>query len=160
MHLPLKRRKPHRFERFNLVLAILLAGWVPSVLALVVSYTILRNTLESRILRDRQTFVQLIGHLVGDDLSRTGGIIEYYQTLPDTAKLLTTPNGQAAVQQWLASAFYSHPRIDSMFMTGPDGRLIASVPAEPDMAGKDYQSQIWRPGAMAASGAYVSPVHP
>src|SRR6185295_5886435 len=112
MHLPLtgKRKGGTRFERFNLVLAILLAGWVPSVLALVFSYTILRSTLESKILRDRQTFVQLIGHLVGDDLSRTGGIIEYYQTLPDVAKLLTTPNGQAAAQQWLSSAFYSHPR--------------------------------------------------
>ena len=149
MQLPLKQKKPRRFERFNLVLAILLAGWVPSVLALVVSYTILRNTLESKILRDRQTFVQLIGHLVGDDLSRTGGIIEYYQTLPDTAKLLTTANGQVAAQQWLATAFYSHPRIDSMFMTGPDGRLIASVPAEPEMVGKDYQSQIWLPSATA-----------
>src|SRR5207253_2344885 len=107
---------------------------------LVVSYTILRNTLESKILRDRQTFVQLIGHLVGNDLSRTGGIIEYYQTLPDTAKILTTPNAQTAAQQWLATVFYSQPRVDSMFITGADGRLIASVPAEPDMAGKDYQS--------------------
>src|SRR4051795_2330291 len=116
MHLPFKKRTAAntRFDRFNLVLAILLAGWVPSVLVLVVSYTILRNTLESKILRDRQTFVQLIGHLVGDDLSRTGGVIEYYQALPDPAKLLSTPNPQAA-EQWLATAFYSHPRIDSMF---------------------------------------------
>src|SRR3954453_23259141 len=107
MHLPVKQKKAarSRFDRFNLVLAILLAGWVPSVLTLVVSYTILRNTLESKILRDRQTFVQLIGHLVGDDLSRTGGIIEYYHTLPDTVKLLTTPNAQAAAQQWLSTAF-------------------------------------------------------
>src|ERR1700740_1129494 len=104
MHLPLKQKKTprNRFEQFNLVLAILLAGWVPSVLALVFSYTILRSTLESKILRDRQTFVQLIGHLVGDDLSRPGGVIEYYQTLPDVAKLLPTPNGQAAAQQWLS----------------------------------------------------------
>src|SRR2546423_12755116 len=117
MHLPLKRRKPHRFERFNLVLAILLAGWVPSVLALVVSYTILSNTLESKILRDRQTFVQLIGHLIGDDLSRTSGIIEYYQTSPEVSKVLAAPTAQVAAQQWLESAFYSHPRIDGMFVT-------------------------------------------
>jgi len=159
MHLPLKQKK-NRFEQFNLVLAILLAGWVPSVLALVVSYTILRNTLESKILRDRQTFVQLIGHMVGDDLNRTAGIIEYYQTLPDTVKLVTTQNPQSAVNQWLSTAFYSHPRIDSMFMTDTEGRLIASLPAEPDMVGKDYQSQFWREGAGAATGAYVSPVHP
>ena len=66
-------RKPEgsrRFERFNIVFPILLAGWVPSILTLVVSYTILSKTLESKILRDRQTFVQLIGHMVGDDLSR------------------------------------------------------------------------------------------
>ncbi len=72
-----------RFERFNIVLAILLAGWVPSILMLVISYTILTNTLESKILRDRQTFVKLIAHLVGDDFTRTSGIIEY---LPDPAR--------------------------------------------------------------------------
>jgi len=84
----LKKQKRDRFQRFNIVFPILLAGWVPSILTLVVSYTILTNTLESKILRDRQTFIQLIAHLVGDDLSRTRGIIEYYQTLPDVAKLL------------------------------------------------------------------------
>src|SRR3954471_4262172 len=122
MHLPVKQKKAarSRFDRFNLVLAILLAGWVPSILALVVSYTILRNTLESKILRDRQTFVQLIGHMVGDDLSRTSGIIEYYQTLPEAARLLTTNTNPVATQQWLSSAFYSHPRIDGMFLTTPD----------------------------------------
>src|SRR6202022_4744234 len=87
----LKKSPRHRFERFNIVLAILLAGWVPSILTLVVSYTILSRTLESKILRDRQTFVQLIGHLIGDDLSRTGGIIDYYQNLPEVAKILTSP---------------------------------------------------------------------
>src|SRR4028119_1513451 len=75
-------RDGDRFERFNIVVAILIAGWVPSILMLVVSYTILTHTLESKILRDRQTFVQLIGHLVGDDFSRTGGPLEYYQTPP------------------------------------------------------------------------------
>src|SRR5213080_1381230 len=109
MDLPdrLPTRERGRFERFSIVFPILLAGWVPSILALVVSYTILSNTLESKILRDRQTFVQLIGHLVGDDLSRTSGIIEYYQTLPETAKMLAAANQQAAAQQWLGSVFYS-----------------------------------------------------
>ena len=71
----LKRRNRDKFERFNIVIAILLAGWAPSILMLVVSYTSLTNTLESKILHDRQTFVQLIAHMVGDDLSRTGGVI-------------------------------------------------------------------------------------
>ncbi len=155
-----KRGERHRFERFNLVLAILLAGWVPSILTLVVSYTILRNTLESKILRDRQTFVQLIGHLVGDDLSRTGGVIEYYQTLPQVAEVLSQPNVEVAAQQWLATAFYSHPRIDGMFLTNVDGKLLASLPAEPALTGSDYGSQFWLQKARAATGAYVSPVHP
>jgi signal transduction histidine kinase/CheY-like chemotaxis protein len=157
---PFKKRERNRFERFNIVFPILLAGWVPSILTLVVSYTILRNTLESKILRDRQTFVQLIGHLVGDDLSRTSGIIQYYQTLPDVAKILTGPNVQMAAQQWLGSTFYSHPRIDGMFITDPDGRLIASLPADPAMAGKDYGSDLWREQARASNETYVSPVHP
>src|SRR6266704_5606335 len=155
-----KRQKRDRFQRFNIVFSILLAGWAPSILTLVVSYTILTNTLESKILRDRQTFIQLIAHLVGDDLSRTRGIIEYYQTLPDVAKLLTGPNAQFAAQLWLGSTFYSHPRIDGMFITGRDGRLIASIPYNPAMIGKDFDSNLWRPQAEKISGAFVSPVHP
>ena len=155
-----RNREGRRFERFNIVLPILLAGWIPSILTFVVSYTILSNTLESRILRDRQTFVRLIGHLVGDDLSRTGGVIDYYQSLPETARLLSSPGAPAATQQWLASAFYSHPRIDGMFMTAPDGRLIAAVPPDPSMAGQDYDSHFWRAGAAQTNQAYVSPVHP
>src|SRR5436309_11957852 len=112
-----QKRRRGRFERFNIVFPILLAGWVPSILTLVVSYTILSGTLESKILRDRQTFVQLIGHLIGDDLSRTGAIIEYYQTLPDIANMLTAPDPRAATQQWLSAVYYSHPRIDGMFVT-------------------------------------------
>src|SRR4029077_1405767 len=124
----LKKSPRNRFERFNIVFAILLAGWVPSILTLVVSYTILTRTLESKILRDRQSFVQLIGHLIGDDLSRTGGIIDYYQTSPETARILTSANAQYIAQQWLSTAFYSHPRIDGMFLAGVDGRLIAAIP--------------------------------
>src|SRR3954468_2730492 len=132
----IRRRDRSRFQRFNIVIAILLAGWVPPIVMLVVSYTILTSTLESKILRDRQTFVQLIGHLVGDDLSRTSGIIEYYQTLPDVAKILSGPNAQSSAQ-WLGSAFYSHPRIDGMFINSPDGRLLASLPSDPANIGKD-----------------------
>src|SRR3954454_17317516 len=155
-----KQGERKRFERFNIVFPILLAGWVPSILTLVVSYTILSKTLESKILRDRQSFVQLIGHLVGDDLSRTGGIIDYYQNSPDAAQLLSGPSNSPATQQWLSSAFYSHPRIDGMFLTSADGRLVASVPPDPAMLGKDYQSAFWSEPATKASQAYVSPVHP
>ena len=156
----LKKQERDRFERFNIVFPILLAGWVPSILTLVVSYTILTNTLESKILRDRQTFVQLIGHLVGDDLSRTAGIIEYYQTLPDVAKILSSLNPQSAAQQWLGVTFYAHPRIDGMFITSSEGRLIASIPYNTEMIGKDFGSELWRAPASATHEAYVSPVHP
>jgi len=161
MHLPGKlRTERYRFERFNIVFPILLAGWVPSILTLVVSYTILTNTLESKILRDRQTFVQLIGHLVGDDLSRTGGIIEYYQNLPEVAKILTSPSAPPAAQQWLSATFYSHPRIDGMFMADSSGRLIGAIPSTPTLIGKDFGSELWRGPASATREVYVSPVHP
>src|SRR5213596_1183858 len=123
----LKRRDRDRLARYNIVVAILLAGWFPSILMLVVSYTILTNTLETKILHDRQIFVQLIAHLVGDDLSRTSGVIEYYQTQPDVVKILSGPNPETASQRWLALTFYAHPRIDGMFLAAPDGRLIASL---------------------------------
>jgi signal transduction histidine kinase/CheY-like chemotaxis protein len=161
MQLPdiLRRRRRDRLERFNIGLLILLAGWVPSILALIVSYTILTRTLESKILRDRQTFVELIGHLIGDDLSRTSDVIEYYQTLPDIVRMPTAPNASAVAQQWLSSAFYSQPRVDGMFVTDAEGRLIASLPVIPDMAGKDFESQFWRERAEHLHDVFVSPVH-
>ena len=86
------KRRRDRFERFKIIFPILLAGWIPSILTLIVSYTILRDTLESRILRDRQTLIQLVGHLVGHDLNRSSAIINYYQTLPEVSRILSTAN--------------------------------------------------------------------
>ena len=154
------KQKANRFQRFKIVFPILLAGWIPSILTLIVSYTILRDTLESRILRDRQTFVQLVGHIVGDDLSRTHDIVDYYQTLPEVAKIFSAPNSQGLAQQWLNAGFYSHPRIDGMFVTAADGRLIASVPYDPALMGKDWDSGLWREQANASNEAFISPVHP
>ncbi|MEY2559809.1 MAG: hypothetical protein QOG51_224 [Verrucomicrobiota bacterium] len=156
----LKRRDRDRLQRYNIVIAILLAGWFPSILMLVVSYTVLTKTLESKILHDRQTFVQLVAHLVGDDLSRTGSVIEYYQAQPDVAKMLATPSPETAAKQWLTQTFYSHPRIDGMFLAGADGRLIASLPEIPADVAQEFSPALWREGAMGSPDVFVSPVHP
>ena len=153
------KQKANRFQRFKIVFPILLAGWIPSILTLIVSYTILTQTLETKILSDRQAFVQLIAHLIGDDLGGKSTIIEYYQTLPEVAKNLTNPNA-AAGQQWINQTFFSHPRVDGMFMTTPDARLIASVPYDPELIGKDFGSVYWREQATASNKAFVSAVHP
>ena len=153
------KRRRDRFERFKIIFPILLAGWIPSILTLIVSYTILRDTLESRILRDRQTLIQLVGHLVAHDLNRSRSVIEYYQTLPEMVNNLSAPNPQVA-QQWLNSAFYSHPQIDGMFITAANGDLIASIPTASEMIGKDFGSEYWREQAAAADAAFVSAIHP
>jgi signal transduction histidine kinase/ActR/RegA family two-component response regulator len=156
----LKKAGHNRLERFNIVVSILLAGWIPSILTLVVSYSILSRTLQSNILNDRQAFVQLIARLVGDDLSRTGEIIDYYQASPEVARILNSGNPQLATQQWLGTTFYAHPRIDGMFLTDREGRLIGSIPNDPLMVGKDVDSNFWRAAAGKIAGAFVSPVHP
>ncbi len=153
------KRRRDRFERFKIIFPILLAGWIPSILTLIVSYTILRDTLESRILRDRQTLIQLVGHLVGHDLSRSSSVIEYYQTLPEMVKNLSTPDPQLS-QQWLNSAFYSHPQIDGMFITTANGDLVASIPTATEMIGKDFGSKYWRDQAAATEATFVSAIHP
>jgi signal transduction histidine kinase len=154
------KRSRDRFEHSKIIIPILLAGWIPSVLTLIVSYTILRDTLESRILRDRQTLVQLLGHVVGTDLSRSSALINYYETLPEVARILSSPNPAPVAQQWLNSAFYSHPNIDGMFLAAPDGALLASIPTAPEMVGKDFGANHWREGAAASEQPVVSPVHP
>src|SRR5947208_8411399 len=143
------KRRRDRFERFKIIFPILLAGWIPSILTLIVSYTILRDTLESRILRDRQTLIQLVAHLVAHDLSRSTSVIEYYQTLPEMVKNLSAPNPERA-QQWLNTAFYSHPQIDGMFITAANGDLIASIPPASEMIGTHVDSEHWREQAAAA----------
>jgi len=154
------KRRGKRFDRFKIIFPILLAGWIPSILTLIVSYTILRDTLESRILRDRQTLIQLLGYVVGHDLSRSSAIINYYQTLPEVAKIFGGPNPVPAAQQWLNSAYYSHPNIDGMFLAGSDGALLASIPTAPEMVGKDLEASHWREQAAASDEPVVSPVHP
>src|SRR5213078_1627315 len=154
---PTTKRRRHHLDRFKIIFPILLAGWIPSILTLIVSYTILRDTLESRILRDRQTLVQLVSHLVGHDLSRSSAIINYYQTLPEVAKILTGPDSAPAGQQWLNSAFYSHPNIDGMFLAAPDGALIASIPNAPEMVGREFGARHWLEQATASDEHVVSP---
>jgi len=127
---------------------------------LVVSYTILTRTLESKILRDRQTFVQLIAHLVGDDLGRSGAIVDYYQRYPKVAQILTARYPDLAGKSWLQDTYYAHPRIDGMFVTNADGRLIASLPDDPWMILSNEVSKTWLEGARHAQSFYVSPVHP
>ena len=74
--------------------------------------------------------------------------------------MLSAPNPEVAAQQWLALTFYSHPRIDGMFLAAPDGQLIASLPAVPESISQDYSSVFWREGAAGSPDVYVSQVHP
>lgn len=154
-----KTKPRNTLERFDIILTVLVAGWVPSILMLLISYTSLKKTLESKILRDRQTFVQLIGHLVDDDLARTASVIGYYQTLPEMERTFTAPNPQVAAQQWIGEKLFSYPRIDGMFVTTPDGTLLGTLPAAPDLVGKTFHPDLWKAGADTRTGAYVSPVH-
>ncbi len=156
----LRRRPQGRFERLNIVIAILIAGWVPSILMLSVSYTILTRTLESKIQRDRQTFVQLIAHLVGDDLHRSGAIVSYYQSYPPVARIFTARYPDQAAKRWLQNTYFSHPQIDGMFITTADGRLIASIPDEPGMILNDRISRSWiEQASRKEQYYYISPIH-
>ena len=152
-------KKRRKLERFDIVFTVLLAGWVPSILMLLVSYTTLKKTLESKILRDRQTFVQLIGHLVDDDVANTASIVSYYQTLPDMERIFAAPIPQDAAQQWIAEKFFSYPRIDGMFIAAADGKLLGTLPAAPNLRGQPFHPDIWKDGADRGTSTYVSPVH-
>src|SRR5881394_566015 len=154
------KRRRDRFERSKIIIPILLAGWIPSVLTLIVSNTRLRDTVEARIVRDRQTLVQLLGHVVRIDLSRSSEIISYYESLPEVARILSSPNPAPAAQQWVNSAFYSHPDVDGMFLAAPDGALLGSIPTTPELVGKDFGANQWREEAAASDQPIVSSVHP
>ncbi len=155
-----KKKPGRRLERFDIVFTVLLAGWAPSILMLLVSYTTLQNTLESKILRDRQTFVQLVGRLVDDDLARTASVVGYYQTLPDMERIFTAPNADMLARQWIGERLFSYPRIDGMFIVAADGKLLASLPGTPELVGQPFHPERWKRNADAQTGAFVSAVNP
>lgn len=148
------------FKPHDIALAVLLAGCVPTVLMAFISYSILKSTLESKIVTDRGTLVQSLARLVNAELTRTGETMEYYQALPLTQRMVLRPFGDPGVQDWLAEIFYSHPRIDGMFVTDAAGKLIASIPATAEGIGRNFPSEEWLKGAQETSGAYVSTVTP
>ena len=110
------------------LLALFLAGCVPTVLMAVIYYSILRNTLESNLVGARHTLVLSLARLVNGETSRPGEMLDYYRTNPLTQQFTGRPPGDQEVQAWLAEAFYSHPRLDGMFLTDAAGRLIDSIP--------------------------------
>ena len=154
------KRRRERFERSKIVIPILLAGWIPSVLTLIVSYTILRDTLESRILRDRQTLVQLLGHVVRTDLSRSSEIINYYESLPEVARIFSSPNPAPPPNSGLTPLSI---RIQTLMGCSSLGRMALcsrQFPTTPEMVGKDFGANYWREEATASEQPVVSSIHP
>jgi signal transduction histidine kinase/ActR/RegA family two-component response regulator len=148
------------FKPLDVALALFLAGCVPTILMAVISYSILRGTLESSIIRDRRTLVLSLARLVNGELSRPGEMLEYYQNTPVVRDLVLRKPGDPDAQTWLAEAFYSHPRVDGMFLADASGRLIGAIPATgPEMLGKDFSTEAWLAETRRRDGYYVSPAH-
>ncbi len=142
-------------------MALFLAGCVPTILMALISYSILRGTVESSIFRDRDTLVLTLARLANAEISRPGEMLEYYQNTPMVQQMVQRKPGDPDAQAWLADAFYSHPRVDGMFLTDAQGRLISSIPAtEPDFLGKEFATKQWLAEARTRSDYYVSPVYP
>src|SRR5262249_17886415 len=62
-------------------------------------------------------------------------------------------------KNWLQETYFSHPRIDGMFLTTADGQLLGSIPENPGMLLQDQVSKTWLGKAKTGNGVYVSPVH-
>ena len=76
-------------------------------------------------------------------------------------QLVARPPGDPEVEAWLADAFYSHPRLDGMFITDAAGRLLDSIPAPgPGQLGNDFSSSEWLAETRRRDDYYVSPVYP
>ena len=61
------------------------------------------------------------------------------------------------MEAWLADAFYSHPRLDGMFITDAAGRLMdAESRTGTGQLGADYTSAAWLPQTRQRDDYYVS----
>ncbi len=74
--------------------------------------------------------------------------------------LLAAPNPEAAAQQWISQTFYSHPRIDGMFIAAPDGRLVAAIPPVPEDRAAVLPVETWGAATSGEKSVFVTPVHP
>ncbi len=149
------------FKPLDVALALFLAGCVPTVLMAVISYSILRGAIESGIVRDRQTLIASLARLVNSETSRPGDMLEYYRNNPFVQQYVGRMPGDPQVEAWLTDAFYSHPRLDGMFITDAAGRLIDAIPAPlPGQLGTDFSSAMWLPDARKHDDYYVSAVYP
>lgn len=150
-----------RFRPIDITLVVLLSGWIPSILMALVSYAILSRTLESKIVSDRQVLVKTLSKLVGADLTYASEIISHFQTLPATRNMaLSRRPASFGVQEWLSENYFSHPRLDGLFLADADGELIASVPAPPAGMEAVSASEIWKEGAERVEGCFISPIYP
>lgn len=146
------------FKPLDLALALFLAGCVPTILMAMISYTTLRGTLESSILRDRNALVLTLGRLVNGEPTRQGEMLEYYVNTPQVRQFVLRPYGDPQVQSWLAEAFYSHPRTDGMFLTDAAGKLICAIPSNDTAPGKDFSSGHWLAPSRSRGDYYISGV--
>lgn len=148
-----------RVRTWRLVLLVLLAGWLPSLLMAFIAYAYLQAAFQERIQVNELNVVRAMSRLVEADLGQSAEVVEYYQTLPKTREI-SQHAPDKALQDWLASVYYSHPRIDGVFLTDAQGRLLGSLPFEKEQVGKDFNGKYWLRGAASTQGAYISPVFP
>ncbi len=149
------------FKPLDIAIALFLAGVVPTVLMGLVSFTMLRSTLENRLVPDRHTLVVSLARLINGEISRPGDMIDYYRTTPQVKQFVQRKPGDPEVEAWMYDAYNSHPRLDGMFLTDAAGRLIDSVPTpRPQDLGKDYSASWWIGEASQKQAYYVSPVYP
>ncbi|MEO7723172.1 MAG: ATP-binding protein, partial [Chthoniobacterales bacterium] len=78
---------------------------------------------------------------------------------PPVAKIFSARYPDLAAKKWLQDTYYTHPRIDGMFLATGDGRLIASIPDDSARMLDNRISKSWLAAAQTEPGFYVSPVH-
>lgn len=148
-----------RFHPSQIALVILVAGWLPLLLTLLLTYSSLRKTLERRLIVDRRTLIDSVSSLIAYDLTRPGEVMQYYQTLPQIEGVIQLPPGDPRAQTWLESVYYGQPRIDGMFLADPSGRILAALPRDEAMIGTIYPRSSQIESARQIEGYFISPVH-
>lgn len=148
-----------RLRTWRLVLLVLAAGWVPTLLMAFIAYAYLSAALQTRIQVNELNVVRTLARLVEADLGQTAEVVEFYQSLPRTIEM-TRQKPDPSMQDWLASIYYSHPRIDGMFLTDTKGKLLAALPYEQSLIGTDFDTKFWMKRASESPGVYVSAAFP
>ena len=140
------------------LLSIFLAFIFPVLLIATLSYLRTQQNLTDSGFSRRQTIAYLAAAIVKEKLDRITDIGISLATRVRFRQLVAAKKWDEAIEI-LAEVPKDFPALDRVFLTDPEGTLMANAPELPDVVGRNFAYRDWYKGASRQWKPYVSEVY-